>query len=40
MQNILDITTVLGFSLRLATAIVLGLIVGLERQLERHPDGM
>lgn len=40
MQNILDITTVLGFSLRLATAIVLGLIVGLERQWTRHQAGI
>ena len=40
MQNILDLTTVLGFSLRLATAIVLGLIVGLERQWTRHQAGI
>ena len=40
MQNILDISTVLGFSLRLVTAIILGLIVGLERQWTRHQAGI
>lgn len=40
MSEILDITTVLGFSLRLLIAIFLGLIIGFERQWTRHPAGI
>lgn len=37
---ILDITTPLGFGLRLLVAIVLGLIIGLERQWTNHQAGI
>lgn len=40
MQQILDITTVTGFTLRLAIAILLGFIVGLERQWTKHQAGI
>jgi len=40
MTQILDITTILGFSLRLAIAIILGFIVGLERQWTKHQAGI
>lgn len=40
MYEILDITTVTGFSIRLAVAIVLGFIVGLERQWTKHQAGI
>ncbi len=40
MAEILDITTILGFSLRLLIAIVLGFIVGLERQWTKHQAGI
>ena len=36
----LDITTALGFSLRLVTAILLGFAVGLERQWTKHQAGI
>lgn len=40
MAEILDITTILGFSFRLLIAIVLGFIVGLERQWTKHQAGI
>lgn len=40
MEAIFDITTVLGFSLRLGIAIILGLLIGFERQWTRHPAGI
>lgn len=40
MFEILNITTVLGFSLRLLIAIVLGFFVGLERQWTKHQAGI
>lgn len=40
MLEILDITTVTGFSLRLLIAIALGFIVGLERQWTKHQAGI
>ena len=40
MYEILDLTTVVGFTIRLAIAIVLGFIVGLERQWTRHQAGI
>ncbi|MGN1201947.1 MAG: MgtC/SapB family protein [Eubacterium sp.] len=40
ITDILDITTILGFSLRLILAIVLGFIVGLERQWTKHQAGI
>ncbi len=40
MYEILDISSVMGFSIRLAIAIVLGFIVGLERQWTRHQAGI
>lgn len=40
MAETLDITTILGFSLRLLIAIVLGFIVGLERQWTKHQAGI
>lgn len=40
MAEILDITTVTGFSLRLIIAIILGLLVGFERQWTRHQAGI
>lgn len=36
----LEITTILGFSIRLLIAVLLGLIVGFERQWTRHPAGI
>lgn len=40
MNEILDITTFWGFSLRLIICILLGLIIGFERQWTRHPAGI
>lgn len=40
MYEILDITTIGGFTLRLVIAIVLGFIVGLERQVTKHQAGI
>lgn len=40
MTELLDITTILGFTLRLAIAIILGFIVGLERQWTKHQAGI
>lgn len=40
MYDILEITTITGFSLRLAIAVVLGFIVGLERQWTKHQAGI
>lgn len=40
MNEILDITTFLGFTLRLIISILLGLIIGFERQWTRHPAGI
>lgn len=40
MADILDITTMTGFSLRLLIAIVLGFFVGLERQWTKHQAGI
>lgn len=40
MSEILDITTISGFSIRLVTAIILGLIIGFERQWTRHQAGI
>lgn len=40
MLQLLDITTVSGFSLRLLTAIFLGLMVGFERQWTKHQAGI
>lgn len=40
MYDILDITTLQGFSIRLVIAIVLGFIVGLERQWTKHQAGI
>ncbi|HBN38419.1 MAG TPA: methyltransferase, partial [Ruminococcaceae bacterium] len=39
MSDILDITTITGFSLRLLIAVVLGFFVGLERQWTKHQAG-
>ncbi len=40
MPELLDITTLSGFSLRLIIAILLGFIVGLERQWTKHQAGI
>ncbi len=40
MTQILEITTISGFSLRLVIAIILGFIVGLERQWTKHQAGI
>ncbi len=40
MSEILDITALSGFSLRLIIAILLGFIVGLERQWTKHQAGI
>lgn len=40
MPEILDITTLTGFTIRLAMAIILGFLIGLERQWNRHNGGM
>ena len=40
MADILDITTMTGFLLRLLIAIVLGFFVGLERQWTKHQAGI
>lgn len=40
MFDILEITTTLGFALRLFIAIVLGFLVGLERQWTKHQAGI
>lgn len=40
MNEILDITTVLGFSLRLLISIFLGMCIGFERQWTKHPAGI
>lgn len=40
MEQILDITTIYGFSLRLLIAIALGMIVGFERQWTKHQAGI
>lgn len=36
----LEITTILGFTIRLSIAVLLGLIIGFERQWTRHPAGI
>lgn len=40
MSEILDITTISGFAIRLILAIILGLIIGFERQWTRHQAGI
>lgn len=40
MPDILDITTIAGFSLRLLLAVILGFFVGLERQWTKHQAGI
>lgn len=40
INNLLNITTIAGFSLRLLIAIVLGFLIGLERQWTRHRAGI
>lgn len=40
MPQILDITTTMGFSLRLLIAVILGFFVGLERQWTKHKAGI
>ena len=40
MDAILDITAFSGFTIRLALAIVLGFIVGFERQWTKHQAGI
>ncbi len=40
MSDILDITTITGFSIRLLIAVVLGFFVGLERQWTKHQAGI
>lgn len=40
MAQILDITTILGFSLRIIIASILGFILGLERQWNKHQAGI
>ena len=40
MEAILDITAFSGFSIRLALAIVLGFVVGFERQWTKHQAGI
>jgi putative Mg2+ transporter-C (MgtC) family protein len=40
MLEILDITTVLGFAIRMLVAILLGFIVGFERQWTKHQAGI
>lgn len=40
MLELFDITTILGFSLRLAIAVLLGFFVGLERQYTKHQAGI
>ena len=40
MEAILDITAFSGFTIRLALAIVLGFIVGFERQWTKHQAGI
>lgn len=36
MAEFLDITTIMGFTLRLLLAVLLGFFVGLERQWTKH----
>lgn len=40
MNEMLNIATVCGFSVRLLIAIFLGLLIGFERQWTRHPGGI
>ncbi|MDE6471041.1 MAG: MgtC/SapB family protein [Eubacterium sp.] len=40
INNLLDITTIIGFLLRLIIAIILGFIVGFERQWTKHRAGI
>ena len=40
MEAILDITAFSGFTIRLALAIVLGFVVGFERQWTKHQAGI
>ena len=40
MSEIIDITTISGFAIRLILAIILGLIIGFERQWTRHQAGI
>ena len=40
MEAILDITAFSGFTIRLARAIVLGFVVGFERQWTKHQAGI
>lgn len=39
-MHIIDITTMAGFAIRLAVAILLGFLVGLERQWTKHQAGI
>lgn len=40
MEHLMDVTTMAGFSLRLVEAIILGSLVGLERQWTKHQAGI
>lgn len=40
MEALLQLNTVTGFSIRLGVAILLGLLIGFERQWTRHPAGI
>ena len=40
MAEFLDITTIMGFTLRLLLAVLLGFFVGLERQWTKHQAGI
>lgn len=40
MSELLDITTLQGFVIRLSLAILLGFLIGLERQWSKHNAGM
>lgn len=40
MSEILDISTILGFSVRLFISILLGMVIGFERQWTKHPAGI
>lgn len=40
MTEILSITTIFGFSVRLLISVLLGMVIGLERQWTKHPAGI
>lgn len=40
MEELLQLNTIPGFSIRLAISILLGLLIGFERQWTRHPAGI